>query len=133
MGTVRSSIFLFLVTLLMSACAEVAPTNPFDPATPAAQQEKGNVFGYLQMPDGFDANQFEQVNVALTPTDFCPPGGNAETRTLRPEVSPCPSSRPFDDAPADAMDDESEPPSDEMALKPREPSVERACSPIPIR
>ena len=68
MGNVRSSVFLGLCALLFSACAEVAPTNPFDPDTPSAQQEKGNVFGYLQLPAGFDALQFEQLTVTRAPT-----------------------------------------------------------------
>ena len=126
----RFSVLLALLALMTSACAEVAPTNPFDPDTPSAQQEKGNVFGYLQLPAGFDANQFEQINVALTPTDFCPPAEDCvETRSLRPEVSPCPESAGAAAAPANGGSNESDPPSNEMALQaPPEAGTERACA-----
>lgn len=38
----------------LAGCSDVTATNPYDPATPAAQREPGRVQGALSLPDGFD-------------------------------------------------------------------------------
>ena len=45
-----------VVTLALVAwgCSEAPATNPFDPATPAAQQASGRITGRLTVPAGFD-------------------------------------------------------------------------------
>lgn len=42
---------------LASACADVPASNPFDPATPAAQQQRGRVVGAVRLPAGFGADR----------------------------------------------------------------------------
>ena len=55
---------LFALTCL--GCSEVAPTNPFDPETPVAQQAKANVTGDVLLPEGeADPSVFEMGQVGL--------------------------------------------------------------------
>jgi len=49
-----------------SGCAEVPASNPFDPATPAAQQQPGRIAGRLAVPDGYQASLvFDQAQASL--------------------------------------------------------------------
>lgn len=51
---------------LLVACADVAPTNPYDPATPIAQQQKGQVVGTLRLPPGFGVDRLADAVVSLS-------------------------------------------------------------------
>ena len=54
--------------LLLWACAEVAPTNPYDPETPIAQQARGRLSGQLRLPESFDgAMRFDGMAATLVP------------------------------------------------------------------
>jgi hypothetical protein len=48
-AAVRFTLPLWLLTL--QACGEIAPTNPYDPSTPAQQQEAGTIGGTLRLAD----------------------------------------------------------------------------------
>lgn len=55
-----------LLTLwALGGCSEVGPTNPFDPATPAAQQAPGAISGSLTLPEGYAASALEAARVTL--------------------------------------------------------------------
>ena len=57
--------------LLVFACdTRVQPTNPFDPATPAAQQATGEVRGTLKPPAGYS---LDHATVTLVPLDDTTP------------------------------------------------------------
>ena len=62
----RRTIPLCLLVLLgILACADIGASNPFDPATPAAQQAPGTVLGRLALPTGFAATEAEGIKVRL--------------------------------------------------------------------
>ncbi|MCA9543216.1 MAG: carboxypeptidase regulatory-like domain-containing protein, partial [Myxococcales bacterium] len=46
-------------------CTDLAPTNPYDPQAPEAQQAKGTLDGTLTLPDGVTGAAFEGATVAL--------------------------------------------------------------------
>ncbi len=58
---------LLLAWLLLAACSEVSPSNPFDPATPGSQQATGRVVGRLVLPTGFGAQRLQGAQVTLRP------------------------------------------------------------------
>ena len=56
---------ILLTALFAVACAEVAPTNPFDPGTPAAQQAKAIVRGFVELPDDYPPERFGGAGIEL--------------------------------------------------------------------
>ena len=73
----RSFINIFILVLfgsafilLSTACMDVAPTNPYDPSTPAAQQAKGSVKGsVLLAANEQDIRVFDQSKALLYSLD----------------------------------------------------------------
>lgn len=51
--------------VLLGACSDVTPTNPYDPAAPATVQRSANLSGRLVLPAGFDADALLTAEVAL--------------------------------------------------------------------
>jgi len=79
-----------LVGLGVMGCADVNPTNPFDPTTPSAQQAKGSVRGRVELPRGnaltllsdgsaelLDANDASAVFAQVALTADAPPADGA--------------------------------------------------------
>ena len=58
-------IVMCLVSVALVSCADVPPTNEYDPKTPKAQQKKGTVSGTLVLPEDFDATAFDDGLVRL--------------------------------------------------------------------
>lgn len=58
---------LVALALALCACSEVPASNPFDPETPAAQQEKGTLTGTLRAPECHQAGAFAEARVELVP------------------------------------------------------------------
>ncbi len=59
--------FVLLALLFaLASCSEVAPTNPYDPATPEAQQAKGTVRGRVALAAPYTADAFEGAVVTLS-------------------------------------------------------------------
>jgi uncharacterized protein YjbI with pentapeptide repeats len=77
----RSMLMCLLV--VVGGCKEISPTNPFDPATPASQQQPGTLVVRLTLPEGFDAAALEDGPSAML-TDPAAPAGNALTAALTP-------------------------------------------------
>ena len=78
------------MSLGLLGCADVSPTNPFDPTTPSAQQAKGSVRGRVELPRGnevarlgagsaelLDANNASAVFAQVALTADAPPAGDA--------------------------------------------------------
>jgi hypothetical protein len=55
----------FSLALGLTACADIAATNPFDPGAPTGQQAAGAVTGTLVRPVGHDASRFSNARVDL--------------------------------------------------------------------
>jgi uncharacterized protein YjbI with pentapeptide repeats len=56
-----------IMLCVCTGCADVAPTNPYDPDTPASQQAVARISGQLILPEGFfGADHFDGQTVALT-------------------------------------------------------------------
>ena len=52
------------------ACSEIAPTNPYDPATPVPQQAKAMITGQVSLPtEETDLAVFDAGRVFLVPTN----------------------------------------------------------------
>ena len=59
---------LFMLVVLLG-CSDVAPTNPYDPETPLAQQARASLTGQLVLPNGYDATlRFDGLSVSLAST-----------------------------------------------------------------
>jgi hypothetical protein len=70
MRSLRTSISTGVVCLWALAaglvgCADIAPSNPYDPAAPTGQQAAGAVTGMLVRPLGHDASRFSDARVTL--------------------------------------------------------------------
>jgi uncharacterized protein YjbI with pentapeptide repeats len=59
-------LLVLALLLALGACSEVAPTNPYDPSTPEAQQAKGLVRGRVVLAAPYTAEVFEGSVVTLS-------------------------------------------------------------------
>ena len=55
MRGVPGGLLTLMVAAFLFGCANISPTNPFDPQTPAAQQATGTVLGRVVVPQNVDA------------------------------------------------------------------------------
>lgn len=79
MAGFRLPVLWFATVLGVLSCAEIPTGNPWDPETPSAQQQKGEVRGRLVLPDGFDAETLRAATVMLRNR-----GGGEPSRTEAP-------------------------------------------------
>ena len=56
-----------LCLAVLASCSEIPANNPYDPATPAAQQAPGAVTGRFALPAGFDVTLLTGAEAALQP------------------------------------------------------------------
>ena len=102
----RLAPFLALVALFTAACAEVAPTNPFDPSTPAGQQAKATVHGFVALPPGYPPERFGGAGIDLVGLGDASTSGQMGTLAPGPvvagEVSSDPAAFPYPRSPASA-------------------------------
>lgn len=64
-SVLRLVVCVSTLAFLVAGCAEIAATNPFDPAAPTGQQAAGAVTGTLVRPVGHDATRFSTARVVL--------------------------------------------------------------------
>ena len=86
---------LLLATLFTVSCAEVAPTNPFDPSTPAAQQAKATVHGFVALPPGYPPGRFGGAGIDLVGLGDASASGQMGALAPGPVVAGEVSSAPF--------------------------------------
>ena len=57
---------VFVLSILGAwACSEIPAHNPYDPATPLAQQQSASLEGSVALPEGFDSSLFDGFSVSL--------------------------------------------------------------------